>query len=118
MAEAVRPSKLGLKNHGAPVGAPLRSAKNSMILRVPKTVTPAPMAASAAGDTADAHYYMAEYHLMVGDLSMAADQLRLALSIPGLDSVQRARFESRLRKILEFQSIARNRQRSTRNEQD
>jgi predicted Zn-dependent protease len=84
----------------------------------PEQVRQIAMAASAAGDTADAHYYMAEYHLMVGDLSMAADQLRLALSIPGLDSVQRARFESRLRKILEFQSIARNRQRSTRNEQD
>jgi len=77
----------------------------------PEQVRQIAMAASAAGDTADAHYYMAEYHLMVGDLSMAADQLRLALSMPGLDSVQRARFESRLRKILEFQSIARNRQR-------
>ncbi len=57
------------------------------------------LAASAAGDTADAHYYMAEYHLINGDLQMASDQLRLALSIPGLDSVQRARFRSRLEQV-------------------
>ncbi len=56
-------------------------------------------AASAAGDTADAHYYMAEYHLIKGDPMMAIDQLRLALSIPGLDGVQRARFASRLDEV-------------------
>ena len=54
------------------------------------------LAASAAGDTADAHYYMAEMHLLKGDVVMAADQLRLALAIPGLDAVQKARFTSRL----------------------
>lgn len=57
------------------------------------------LAASAAGDSADAHYYMAEYHLLNGDLPMAADQLRLALGIPGLDAVQRARFRSRLDQV-------------------
>jgi predicted Zn-dependent protease len=57
------------------------------------------LAASAAGDTADAHYYMAEYHLLTGNLAMASDQLRLALSIPELDSVQRARFRSRLDQV-------------------
>jgi len=60
------------------------------------------LAASAAGDTADAHYYMAELHLIRGDVIMAADQLRLALSIPGLDSVQKARFTSRLAEIQEW----------------
>lgn len=60
------------------------------------------LAASAAGDTADAHYYMAEYHLLLGNLMMASDQLRLALGIPGLDSVQRARFRSRLDEIQEY----------------
>lgn len=58
-------------------------------------------AASAAGDTADAHYYMAEFHLLQGDLELAADQLRTALSIPGLDNVQRARFNSRLAEVQE-----------------
>lgn len=65
----------------------------------PEQVRLIALAASAAGDTADAHYYMAEYHLLSGDLMMASDQLRLALSIPGLDSVQRARFMSRLQQI-------------------
>jgi predicted Zn-dependent protease len=60
------------------------------------------LAASAAGDTADAHYYMAEFHLLRGDVVMAADQLRLALSIPGLDNVQKARFTSRLAEIQEW----------------
>jgi beta-barrel assembly-enhancing protease len=60
------------------------------------------LAASAAGDTGDAHYYMAELHLLKGDVVMGADQLRLALSIPGLDSVQKARFTSRLAEIQEW----------------
>ncbi len=60
------------------------------------------LAASAAGDTADAHYYMAELNLLRGDVIMAADQLRLALSIPGLDNVQKARFSARLAEIQEW----------------
>jgi beta-barrel assembly-enhancing protease len=66
------------------------------------------LAASGAGDTADAHYYMAEYHLIKGDPAMAADQLRLALSIPGLDNVQRARFQSRLQQVNEWLLASRN----------
>ncbi|HHQ14442.1 MAG TPA: tetratricopeptide repeat protein, partial [Chromatiales bacterium] len=57
------------------------------------------LAASAAGNTADAHFYMAESHLLNGELVLASDQLRLALSIPGLDAVQRARFTSRLSQV-------------------
>ena len=60
------------------------------------------LAASAAGDTADAYYYMAELHLIKGDVVMAADQLRVALSMPGLDAVQKARFTSRLAEIQEW----------------
>lgn len=67
----------------------------------PEQVRQIALAAGAAGDTADAHYYMAEYHLMNGELRMAADQLRMALGMPNLDDVQRARFESRLRQIQE-----------------
>ncbi len=60
------------------------------------------LAASAAGDTADAHYYMAEYYLLTGNFPLAGDQLRLALSIPELDSIQRARFRSRLDQVMSF----------------
>jgi predicted Zn-dependent protease len=68
----------------------------------PEQVRLIAMAASAANDIADAHYYMAEYHLMSGDLMLAADELRIALGIPGLDAVQRARFRSRLAEIQEI----------------
>lgn len=60
------------------------------------------LAASAAGDTADAYYYMAELHLMKGDAMMAADQLRLALASPDLNAVQKARFSARLDQIQEW----------------
>lgn len=65
----------------------------------PEQVRLIALAASAAGDTGDAHYYMAEYHVMGGDLALAADELRVALGIPGLDAVQTARFSSRLAEI-------------------
>ena len=80
----------------------------SILLDLLNAVPPTPeqvrliaLAASAAGDTGDAHYYMAEYHLMSGDLMLAADELRVALGMPGLDPVQRARFSSRLAEIQE-----------------
>ncbi len=60
------------------------------------------LAANAAGDTADAHYYMAEYHAMSGSLRLAIDQLLLALGTPNLDSVQRARFMARLEQFQEY----------------
>jgi len=60
------------------------------------------LAANAAGDTADAHQYMAEYHAMSGSLQPAIDQLQLALSTPGIDSVQRARFMARLKQFQEY----------------
>jgi predicted Zn-dependent protease len=60
------------------------------------------LAANAAGDTADAHYYMAEYHAMSGSLRPAIDQLQLALATPGLDSVQRARFMARMEQFQEY----------------
>lgn len=64
----------------------------------PEQVRQIAVAAGEAGDTADAHYYMAEYHLMTGNLNMAADQLRVALSMD-IDDVQRARLESRLKQV-------------------
>jgi predicted Zn-dependent protease len=53
-------------------------------------------AASQAGDLADSYYYMSFYWVMTGDLKMSATQLQLALALPGLDPVQRARFSARL----------------------
>jgi len=57
------------------------------------------IAANAAGDVADAYSYMAEYHIMTGDLPLAANQLELALSVPNLTEVQRARYAARLKEL-------------------
>lgn len=59
------------------------------------------LAASAAGDTADAHYYMSEVHVLGGNLQLAKQQLELALASPALDAVQKARFRARLDEIIE-----------------
>ena len=74
-----------------------------MLLDLFNNVPPTPeqirftaIAANAAGDVADAYYYMAEYHLMSGDLMLAINQLELALAVPDLTEVQRERFEARL----------------------
>lgn len=60
------------------------------------------LAASAAGDTAEAHYYMCEYHVMNGELQEAIDQLRLALAVPDLLDIQRARFVARLEQLAKY----------------
>ena len=56
-------------------------------------------AASTAGDYADSYSYMAEFYLMTGNLMMAMNQLQLALTLPGLDAVQRARYSARLEEV-------------------
>lgn len=70
------------------------------------------LAANAAGDVADSYYYMSEYHLMSGDLPLAMNQLQLALAVPKITSVQRARFEARLDEIQQAlpKRVARQRQ--------
>ncbi len=60
------------------------------------------LAASAAGDTAEAHYYMGEYHVMNGELQEAIDQLRLALAVPELLDIQRSRFVARIEELQKY----------------
>jgi predicted Zn-dependent protease len=57
------------------------------------------LAASAAGDTGDAYYYMSEYHIASGDLALSTNQLELALAAPNLTQVQRERFRARLDEV-------------------
>jgi predicted Zn-dependent protease len=68
----------------------------------PEQIRLTALAASAAGDTGDASYYMAEYHLSEGDLPLANQQLELALASPNLTTVQRQRFRARLDEIREW----------------
>ena len=79
---------------------------HAVLLDVFNNVPPTPeqirltaMAASSAGDTGDAYYYMSEYHIASGDLPLAGKQLELALAAPDLTPVQRARFMARLKEI-------------------
>lgn len=59
-------------------------------------------AAIQAGDDAEAHYYMAEYRFMIGDLVGGVTFLQRALSMPDLQEIQRARFEARIDFIQEY----------------
>jgi predicted Zn-dependent protease len=45
---------------------------------------------------------MSEYHVISGDLVLAIDQLRLAQAVPGLNDVQRERFDARIRELQEY----------------
>ena len=68
----------------------------------PEQIRLTALAASAAGATGDAYYYMSEYHISNGDLPLANQQLELALASPNLTSVQRQRFRARLDEIREW----------------
>ena len=57
------------------------------------------LAASAAGDSGDAYYYMAQYDLAGGNLPLANQQLEMALSAPNLSAIQRARFRAQLEEV-------------------
>jgi predicted Zn-dependent protease len=60
------------------------------------------LAASAAGDDAEANYYMAEYHLANGQLTIAIETLRQALASPNITPVQRSRFKARIEELKEY----------------
>jgi predicted Zn-dependent protease len=93
------------------------SKAHQLLLDLFNNETPTPeqirltaLAASAAGDTGDAYYYMAEFHLASGDLMLATQQLDLALAEPRLTQVQRKRFVARrdeIRDILREQRLQR-----------
>ncbi len=58
-------------------------------------------AANAEGDSANAHYYMAEYHVALASLLPAINQLQMALESPNVSTIDRARFEARLDRLEE-----------------
>ena len=68
----------------------------------PEQIRLTALAASAAGDTGDAYYYMSEFHILNGELALANQQLELALASPNLTSVQRQRFRARLDEIRDW----------------
>ena len=56
-------------------------------------------AANAEGDIGNAHHYMSHYYLSIGNLALAFNQIRMALESPGVNPVDRERFQS------EFQDL-------------
>ena len=72
------------------------------------------MAASAAGDAGDAYYYMSEYNIANGELSLSVQQLQLALNAPNLTIVQRERYQARLDEIRDYLAQARMQRTSNR----
>jgi predicted Zn-dependent protease len=59
------------------------------------------LAASSAGDTGDAAYYMSEYHIATGNLPLSVAQLEMALAAPNITVVQRSRYQARLDEVRE-----------------
>jgi predicted Zn-dependent protease len=79
------------------------------------------LAASSAGDTGDAAFYMSEYHIATGNLPLSVAQLEMALAAPNITAVQRGRFQARLdevREVLFTDRKRRDRQREERPPQD
>lgn len=81
------------------------------VMPTPEQIRLTAMAASAAGDTGDAYYYMSEYHIASGNLPLSIQQLELALAAPNLTGVQRQRFQARLDEIRDATSKERRKQR-------
>ncbi len=97
------------------IGKPMEA--HNLLLDLFNNVAPTPdqirliaMAANAAGDSGDAYFYMGEYQIAGGDLSLAAQQLQLALASPHLSAIQRARYQARLDEVREYLMSMRKRQ--------
>jgi predicted Zn-dependent protease len=81
---------------------------HAVLLDLFNNVAPSPeqirftaLAASSAGDTGDAAYYMSEYHIATGNLPLSVAQLEMALAAPNITAVQRSRYQARLDEVRE-----------------
>lgn len=54
---------------------------------------------SKTGNTAESHYYMSEFYYHTGLVAAAADQLHIALATPGIDGMQKQRYQARLDRL-------------------
>jgi predicted Zn-dependent protease len=75
------------------------------------------LAASSAGDTADAAFYMSEYHIATGNLPLSVAQLEMALAVPAITAVQRSRFQARLDEVRDAMFSDRRRRKEAQQEQ-
>jgi predicted Zn-dependent protease len=59
-------------------------------------------AANAEGDVGNAYFYMSYYYASIGNLPLAIGQVRLALETPEVHTVDRQRFDARLRQLIDY----------------
>ena len=59
-------------------------------------------AANAEGDVANAYFYMSYYYASIGNLRLAIEQVRLALETPNVQAVDHARFQARLKQLIDY----------------
>jgi predicted Zn-dependent protease len=59
-------------------------------------------AANAEGDVGNAYFYMSYYYASIGNLRLSINQVRMALETPGVHTVDRARFEARLKQLIDY----------------
>ena len=59
-------------------------------------------AANAEGAIINAYQYMAEYYASIGDLKLAISQLKLALDVPEVTSIERARLQARMDEFVSY----------------
>jgi len=97
---------------------------HAVLLDLFNNVAPSPeqirftaLAASSAGDTADAAYYMSEYHISTGNLPLSVAQLEMALSVPDITGVQRSRFQARLDEVRDAMFTDRQRRKAAEQEE-
>lgn len=98
------PLTLSYANALIPAGYPAKA--HDLLLDLLNNSTPTPeqfrliaRAANAEGDIGNAHHYMSHYYLSIGNLALAFNQIRMALESPGVNPVDRERFQS------EFQDL-------------
>jgi predicted Zn-dependent protease len=97
---------------------------HAVLLDLFNNVAPSPeqirftaLAASSAGDTGDAAYYMSEYHIATGNLPLSVAQLEMALAAPNITVVQRSRYQARLDEVREALFSDRKRRRNQEQQQ-
>ena len=109
-ALALSPRNIPLTTRYAEALLKINDAKtaHAVLLDLFNNVPPTPeqirftaLAASSAGDTGDAAYYMSEYHIATGNLPLSVAQLEMALAAPNITGVQRSRFQARLDEVRE-----------------
>lgn len=85
------------------------SVAHELLLDLLNNVTPTPeqlrliaRAANAEGDVGNAYFYMSYYYATIGNLQLAISQVRMALETPDVHTVDRSRFDARLKQLIEY----------------